>query len=399
MNWQIERVEVSKLKEWHKNPRVLTKKGLEDLTKSIKKFGVAEPLVCNTDFTICGGHGRLKVIKELGINEIDVYIPERTLTEKQFEELNIRLNKNIAGQFDFDILANQFEENELLEWGFEEEELIGLFEDEKTDEELDDAPEPQKEAISKLGDIFLLGGKHRVMCGDSTNREDVELLMDGKKADMVFTDPPYGLNLDGDNSKRGKSTSLMKGGLKLKSFIDDSVDYAVKAFNIVDELNIKRQVWWGGNYYCHSLPQTGNWFVWDKRVEDKMKNTNSDCELAWVKSEFNSVRIFRHLWNGLVKASEHGQRRVHPTQKPVALAVWTFDYFKNVILVLDLFLGSGSTLIACEQTNRICYGMELDPIYIDVILKRYHKLYPGHKIECVNRDFDFSILFEETYND
>lgn len=394
MNWTTEKRKLKDLIPYGSNPRILSEKQHKDLTASLKKFGLAEIPAIDADNTLIAGHQRVKILSELNPPdfEIDVRVPDRKLTKKEFQEYNVRSNKN-TGTWDFDILANEFEQDELIEWGFEEKELVGLFIEDKTDEELDDAPEPQKEAISKLGDIFLLGGKHRVMCGDSTNREDVELLMDGKKADMVFTDPPYGLNLDGDNSKRGKSTSLMKGGLKLKSFIDDSVDYAVKAFNIVDELNIKRQVWWGGNYYCHSLPQTGNWFVWDKRVEDKMKNTNSDCELAWVKSEFNSVRIFRHLWNGLVKASEHGQRRVHPTQKPVALAVWSFDYFKNVILVLDLFLGSGSTLIACEQTNRICYGMELDPIYIDVILKRYNKLYPDKEIKCLTRSVDFNKMF------
>lgn len=151
MNWRIERVEVSKLKEWHKNPRVLTKKGLEDLTKSIKRFGVAEPLVCNTDFTVCGGHGRLKVIKELGINEIDVYIPERTLAEKQFEELNIRLNKNIAGQFDFDILANQFEPDELIEWGFEKFEL-GMIDEAEFPEIADGDREPFQQMTFTLAD-------------------------------------------------------------------------------------------------------------------------------------------------------------------------------------------------------------------------------------------------------
>jgi len=394
MKWKIKKIKVSELKENPNNARKLTEKGLKDLENSILKFGVAEPLVVNTDYVICGGHGRKKILERLKIKEVDCYLPEKKLSKKEFDELGIRLNKNIAGEFDFDILANEFEMEDLIEWGFDESELGLGFE---SNENEDDIPEIPKVAVSRLGDIFLIDGKHRVMCADSTKADDVDKLMNGEKADMVFTDPPYGINLDGNNSKRGKNTSLMKGGLNLKSFIDDSTQYAINAYNICKELNIKTQVWWGANYYCHSLPESNNWLVWDKRVEEKMKNTNSDCELAYVIDGHNSVRIFRHLWNGLLKASEKGCKRVHPTQKPIALSVWSFNNYEIKIngIVLDLFLGSGSTLIACEQTKRICYGMEIDPIYIDVILKRYKKLYPEAQFKCLNRDYDFKKLFAE----
>ena len=203
---------------------------------------------------------------------------------------------------------------------------------------------------------------HFVMCGDSTDFGQVSDLINGAEIDLVYTDPPYGINEKGDRSNRG---GLGKGGLakakKYDDFVDDTIDYAVKAFEIVNGLGIKRQVWWGANYYAHHIPQSNNWFVWDKRVEDKQHDTQSDCELAWVKSQYSSIRIFRHLWKGMMKHSENGEGRVHPTQKPIALAQWAFDYFKDVNTVLDLFLGSGSTLIACEQTDRTCYGMELDP--------------------------------------
>ncbi len=159
---------------------------------------------------------------------------------------------------------------------------------------------------------------------------------------------------------------------KYDDFIDDSTSYAIDAYNIIEGvLKIPRQVWWGANYYCHSLPLSNNWFVWDKRVDDKQRDTQSDCELAWVKSKWSSVRIFRHLWKGMMKDSERGSARIHPTQKPVALAEWAFDYFKEVNSVIDLFGGSGSTLIACEKTNRHCRMMELDEKYVDVILQRW----------------------------
>ena len=217
---------------------------------------------------------------------------------------------------------------------------------------------------------LILKSRHRVMCGDSTSIDAVEKLMDGHKPDMVFTDPPYGINEKGDRS--GRNTGLAKNH-NFADFKDDTTQYAIDAYNLCEGLKIPRQVWWGANYYCHALPQSNNWFIWDKRVEKKMHDTQSDCEMAWVKSEFSSVRIFRHLWKGFNKDSERGEARVHPTQKPVELAIWAFDYFKNVVSVLDFFGGSGSALIACEKTNRKCYMMELSPVYCDVIINRWQQ--------------------------
>lgn len=123
INWTLKKIKVSSLKEWQGNPRRLTEKGMKDLRASITKFGLAEPLCINTDYTICGGHGRKRILEELGIKEVDCYMPEKKLTENQFKELNIRLNKNTAGEFNFDILANEFAVPELLDYGFTENEL------------------------------------------------------------------------------------------------------------------------------------------------------------------------------------------------------------------------------------------------------------------------------------
>ena len=360
------------------NPRELTKDQHKQLTDSINRFGLVDPLIINTHKDraniLVGGHQRLKIAKELGFK--DVPCVEVDLTLDKEKELNVRLNKN-TGQWDWDSLANYFDAGELLEWGFTEDELQfsepeevqGLTDD-------DDVPEVE-ESITKQGDLWILG-EHRLLCGDATKKEDVERLMDGQKADMVFTDPPYGINEKGDRSKRG---GLAKGN-NFKSFKDDTIQYAVDAINIIKDYDIKNQVWWGANYYCHLLPQTNNWFVWDKRVDDKQKDTQSDCELAYVVSKWSSVRIFRHLWKGMMKDSEKGLARVHPTQKPIALAEWCFNYFDNIKSVIDLFLGSGSTLIACEKTNRKCYGMEIDPHYCDVIVKRWED-YTGKQADRI----------------
>ena len=140
MKWKHEQRKLSELTEWGKNPRKLTEKGIKDLTKSIKKFGLAEPIVINTDGTICGGHGRKKVLESLGVEKVDCYIPERALTGKEFEELNIRLNKNIAGFFDIDKLANEFDFDDLIEWGFDEEELIGSTKEKLSENEIELKP-------------------------------------------------------------------------------------------------------------------------------------------------------------------------------------------------------------------------------------------------------------------
>ena len=360
------------------NPRELTKDQHKQLTDSINRFGLVDPLIINTHKDraniLVGGHQRLKIAKELGFK--DVPCVEVDLTLDKEKELNVRLNKN-TGQWDWDSLANYFDAGELLEWGFTEDELQfsepeevqGLTDD-------DDVPEVE-ESITKQGDLWILG-EHRLLCGDATKKEDVERLMDGQKADMVFTDPPYGINEKGDRSKRG---GLAKGN-NFKSFKDDTIQYAVDAINIIKDYDIKNQVWWGANYYCHFLPQTNNWFGWDKRVDDKQKDTQSDCELAYVVSKWSSVRIFRHLWKGMMKDSEKGLARVHPTQKPIALAEWCFNYFDNIKSVIDLFLGSGSTLIACEKTNRKCFGMEIDPHYCDVIVKRWED-YTGKQADRI----------------
>ena len=205
------------------------------------------------------------------------------------------------------------------------------------------------------------------MCGDSTSIDAVEKLLDGVKIDLVHTDPPYGIGEKGMRDDRGGLTT----NSKLPNFNDSSTDAAKDAYNLCEGLGIPRQVWWGANYYSHAVPETANWFVWDKRVEDKFKDTQSDCELAWVKSKWASVRIFRHVWKGMIKDSEHGQKRVHPTQKPVALIEWVIDYYRDVKTVLDLFGGSGSTLIACERKGCSSYLMELEPYYTDVIIKRW----------------------------
>lgn len=405
ITWTLEKRKLEQLNPYEHNPRKLTEKGMADLKKSIDKFGLAEPIIINTDNTIIGGHARyFTLLKDKNILFADCYVPDITLTPEEVKELNIRLNKNIAGEFDLDILAAAFEFDKLVDWGFAEDELdASKWGVQKTEEELDDVPEPQKEAVSKFGDIFLLDGKHRVMCGDSTKKEDVEILMNGQRADMVFTDPPYRMVVEG-----GFNQWVGKQSRKVGESIKDLVD-----FEPMDWINTL-PLYFGGEMnayiFCNKdlVPDYLNW---------ARKNKYNFNILFWKKPnalplggshrpdvEYLIVIRKNAIWNNAIqgvsysKSLEFGRENStpHPTMKPVELIVNELKISSNIGgIVVDDFLGSGSTLIACEQINRICYGMEIDPIYIDVILRRYYNLYPEKRIECLTRkDFNFSDLFK-----
>jgi len=370
----IQKIKVSEIRPNPNNPRVIKDDKFKKLLKSITDFPQMlelRPIVVNDDMIVLGGNMRLKALEHLGIEETYI-IKAKDLTDKQEQEFIIKDNVGY-GEWDWDQLANEWDVEDLDDWGLD----LPLDFENKLEAEDDDfaIPEGGIETDIVLGDLFEIG-EHRLLCGDSTNVDTVLKLVSDNKKLSIYTDPPYGINLNGDNSKRGGDTSIMKGGLNLKSFKDDTIQYAVDAFNITREFNPLKEVWWGANYYCHHLPQSNNWLVWDKRVEDKMRNTNSDCELAYVIDGHNSVRIFRHLWNGLIKASEKGERRVHPTQKPIELASYCFNEYEMGNTILDLFGGSGATMVACHQTKRKCLMMEFEPHYCQVIIDRMKKLDP-----------------------
>ena len=366
----IKNIPLKDIKPYSNNPR--KKQNITKVVNSIKEFGFQQPIVVDKKNIIIVGHSRYEAGKELGLDKVPVIIADLSpVKAKAYRIADNRINQD--SEWDFSKLTLEFKEISKLDFnldslGFEKNELDDLIIDEVKGFTDDDAvPDKPKKPKSKLGEIYQLG-HHRVMCGDATKEEDVNKLINNNNIDLLYTDPPYGINIKGDRTAR--NTGLAPNH-KFKDFKDDSIDYAITAIKIINNLKIPRQVWWGANYYCHFLPLSNNWFVWDKRVDDKMKDTQSDCEMAWVKSKWSSIRIFRHLWKGFNKDSERNQQKVHPTQKPVALAKWSFDYFRDVKSVLDLFGGSGSTLIACEKTNRICCMMELDTHYCDVIIKRW----------------------------
>ena len=302
-------------------------------------------------------------------------------------------------EWDQEMLRKLSEEHDLQPW-FDQDDLDELLavtelEPEEGNTDPDEVPEAPEDPITKPGDLWILGN-HRLLCGDSTNPQHVERLMDGVTPEMVYTDPPYGISIVSGNSVGGSKpfgsvggSNVVKAGSYAPVAGDDSIQTALDAIELIKTLNSKTQIIWGGNYYAAALPNSPCWIVWDK------ENTGNfaDAELAWTNQP-SAVRIFKHMWNGMLKASERGQKRVHPTQKPVALAEWCFENYGDPKTVLDLFLGSGSTLVACEQTLRACYGMELSPAYCDVIVKRWED-FTGNTAVCQPSDAHFKSEQEE----
>jgi hypothetical protein len=190
INWKTEKRKVKDLIAWEGNPRQLTAKQASDLTRSIEKFGLADIPIVNTDGMMIGGHQRVSILLSLGRGdeEIDVRVPDRKLNQKECEELNLRLNKNV-GEWDWDKLVN-FDLSELLDYGWTKEELSSKFTPRVVEDDFDAQAEYDaiKDAKTKRGDLYLMG-PHRLMCGDATDRSDVEFLMNGEKADLSFTDP------------------------------------------------------------------------------------------------------------------------------------------------------------------------------------------------------------------
>ena len=344
-NWPADKVErrpIDALIPYANNARTHSDEQVAQIAASMREWGWTNPVLFDEAGMIIAGHGRVLAARKLGLDEVPVMVADgwTDAQKKAYVLADNQLALN-AG-WDAELLSTELKG--LDELGFD----LGLigFGDldallaDKTEglTDPDEVPDAPVNPVTVLGDVWLLG-RHRVMCGDSTSIDAVEKLMDGAKIDLVHTDPPYGINESGDRSKRG---GLAKGS-NLPDFDDSSTDPARDAYALCESMGIPRQVWWGANYYAHALPETANWFVWDKRIEDKHRDTQSDCELAWVKSKWASVRIFRHVWKGMIKDSEHGERRVHPTQKPVALIEWVIDYYSDINVVMDLFGGAART--------------------------------------------------------
>jgi DNA modification methylase len=283
------------------------------------------------------------------------------------------------------MLANEWDVEQLEEWGldipnFEPDQVLEAKED-------DFDTTPPEEPITVLGDLYEIG-EHRLLCGDSTDSDQVAKLMNGEKADMVFTDPPYGIKVV-KSEMVGANFGVAKKGKYSEVIADDTTETAKEFYDTCISLGMNDFIIWGGNYFTDFLPFSDGWLIWNKRAGTDIRNTFADGEMAWC-SFHTPIRIYDQLWNGMIREGEK-DKRVHPTQKPIRmLSEVITDHIKGD-LIFDGFLGSGSIMVASHQLKRKCYGMELDPKYCDVIVKRMIKLDPTLIIKrngVVTKDFE-----------
>ena len=387
---EIVKVDINELISPEYNPRQITDDELEKLKNSIKEFGYVDPIIVNKHNNhIVGGNQRYCALKSLGYNEVDViFLNEPDINREK--ALNIALNK-ISGEWDlvkladiiddlelndFDISLTGFDELELEDFGIEdqtEHEQVEIVED---DYELED----DIEVTVELGDIYQLGN-HRLMCGDSTSVDDVEKLMNGNKADMVFTDPPYSYNYQSNKRTKSEKFDVLMNDDKILNFmhplkiVNDGFVFICTTWKILDKwIPLFKQ------YYNLS-----NMIIWNKGgggIGDLKHTFSTDYEIILCSNNEREVigKRIGSVWNiGKDNVNDY----VHPTQKPIELSA---NAIKNVTKethnVLDLFGGSGSTMIACEQLNRNCYMMELDPKYCQVIINRWEE-FTGEKAEKI----------------
>ena len=365
---QIIEKSITEITPYEKNPRK-NDEAVEYVANSIKEFGFKVPIVIDKNGVIVAGHTRYKAAQELGLEKLPCIIAD-DLTEEQVKAFRLADNKvGELAEWDFDLLDDELDgifDIDMSDFGFE----LNLDDNEPQEIEEDEVPE-EVETRCMLGDIWQLGN-HKLICGDSTDVNVIDRLMDGVKADMVFTDSPYGINAVGDNGEVGADFGIAKKGKYKKIIADDTTETAQQAYNIYSQL-CDKMILWGGNYFLDFLPSSDGWLIWDKRGESGIRNTFADGEMAWC-SFHTPVRIYHQLWNGMIREGEH-EKRVHPTQKPIRMLSEILQDFTNEgDIILDVFGGSGSTLIACEQTGRTCYMAELSPEYVDVIIARWEKL-------------------------
>ncbi len=369
MKPEYKTVTVDKLIPYARNSRTHSDAQVSKIASSIKEFGFLNPIITDGKNGIVAGHGRVMAAQKLGLKELPV-IEASHLTEAQKRAYVIADNRlALDAGWDNDMLKVELQELSDLDFdlsltGFDEKELDGFLEPEPTEGLTDEdaVPEAPETPVTVEGDVWLLG-RHRLMCGDSTSIDAVEKLMDGKPVDLIFTDPPYNVAFNG---RSGKHDVIKNDDLEASKF----TDFIGEVCSVIQAQGAKAVYVW-----CN----------WKFYGELQGRLPYKAC-IVWAKNVFGLGRGYRHqhefcLFNGLVDDAIKNESDlwevkkdtsyVHPTQKPVALSVRAFGNHIKLTTVLDLFGGSGSTLIGAEQTGRNAHIMELDPKYCDVIIKRW----------------------------
>jgi DNA modification methylase len=385
---KTQKVKISEVKMNPNNPRLIKDDKFAKLVRSIKEFPKMleiRPIVVNADMIVLGGNMRLKACKEAGLKEVTIIFAD-DLTEDEQKQFIIKDNVGF-GEWDWEQLANEWDADNLEDWGldipdFEVKEELSAEED---DYEMPD----QVETDIVIGDLFEIGD-HRLLCGDSTDSDAVAKLMNGEKADMVFTDPPYGMFLDTDYSKiKGTENSIgfkgNKTGNKYDKIIGDNEDFTPELINTIFASfpKTKEIFIWGADYFVDLLPnygKDGSWLVWNKRSSEAQQRGIGNCfELCWSLNKHKRF-VLEFEWFGFLSKDDpnEARNREHPSMKPSKLISRMINEFcKDAKIIADIFLGSGTTMLAAHQLKRKCYGMELDPKYCQVIVDRMRKLDPA----------------------
>ena len=394
---KIIKLNIKDIKSYKNNAKIHTAEQIEQIKKSIQEFGMNDPIaVWGKDNTIIEGHGRLEALKQLGYKEVECIRLDH-LTDEERKAYTLAHNKlTMNTDFDFEILESELidiDNIDMSDFGFDLD-----FEDKNKNKEVEDdnfdidASVPEKPK-AKYGDIYQLG-KHRLMCGDSTKEDDVEKLMNGNKADMVFTDPPYNADYSSrvDKTRRKPWGGILNDNMSHEAFDDFYINInSIIYINIKDGASIYECIDW--KHYSQLEKQFKEAFnqksmiVWNKNYFGlgTYYRTKHELILFGIKGEkintWNAKHNEMDVWS---EDREKLSNYEHPTQKPVTIPARAIKNSSNEKdIVIDLFGGSGSTLIACEQLNRNCYMMELDPKYVDVIIKRWED-FTGQKAVKLN---------------
>jgi len=374
INWTETTAAVSELRPYERNPRRISKESYARLLLSLKEMGYHQRIICQPDMTVIGGHQRIRALKELGIKTVAVLIPDRELTKDEYKRLLVQDNLSF-GEFDMDILSSDFEAEDLIAWGMPEN-LLGKIDINSGNTDEDEAPEPPANPISKIGDVWILGN-HRLMCGDSTNADNVSKLLGGAKPNIMVTDPPYGVEYSADwrDKKRiGNKTERAIG----KVLNDDRADWS-EAWSLF-EGNIA-YIWHGTLHTIEAAEsiiscgfQIRSQIIWAKNTPVIGRGDyHWQHEPCWYavrnKGNWKGDRKQTTLWQiNKPSKSETG----HSTQKPIECMRKPIENNSSVgDHVYEPFSGSGTTIIACEQTGRKCLAMELNPAYVDAAVKRW----------------------------
>jgi DNA modification methylase len=371
----IEEVNIKLIIPNPSNPRIIKDTKFAKLVKSIKDFPemlALRPIVVDEYMIVLGGNMRLKACIEAGLKRVPV-IKASMLTADQQKEFIIKDNVGY-GEWDWDILANQWDEHLLNDWGLD----VPVFEIEDlgtAEEDNFDVPDGGLETDIVIGDLFQIGD-HRLLCGDSTDSDAVAKLMDGKKADMVFTDPPYGVSYQSNMRTKSDKFEVLKND---DVFITEWINNLPLFSNGFVFVWTSWKVLKDWIEICSQIGELSNLIVWDKGgggIGDLKKTFLTDFEIALVYHRGAEIKGKRlgSVWS---VGKDGANKYLHPTQKPVGLAAMAIENILPINKIcLDFFLGSGSTMVASHQLKRKCYGMELDPKYCQVIVDRMIKLNP-----------------------